>query len=144
MLSEASWDPSRGGLLTFLKTLVKNDMLNVLQSASGRRDRLYGLNDGDNKTNIEVNVQLAREGDPTDPEMRIIFHEEEEASEARFEALLEAVGEKPELMDVLEKILDGIEPRPRFLAKALDTSVDDINNRLRKIRRVALLIGRKS
>jgi uncharacterized protein YdbL (DUF1318 family) len=59
----------------------------------------------------------------------------------RVDGLFQAVNDDPELEAVMSAILDGCEPKPRYLAAELGVSVEDINNRLKRLRRRAMKGG---
>ena len=56
----------------------------------------------------------------------------------RVNALFQAVSGEQELEEVLEAIMNGCEPKPRYLAAELGVPVEDINNRLKRLRRRVL------
>lgn len=69
---------------------------------------------------------------PATPEQIMLKKEE---IEYRERVLFEAVDGDPELEDVLEAIIHGCEPKARYIAEELNVPVEDIYNRLRKLRR---------
>ena len=72
-----------------------------------------------------------------------ILLEKEAAAQAaeRADVVFQAVNDEPELEAVMSAILDGCEPKPRYLAAQLGISVEGINNRLKRLRRRAMKGG---
>ncbi len=56
----------------------------------------------------------------------------------RANELFQAVSGEQELEEVLEAVMNGCAHTPRHLAAELDVPIQDINNRLKRIRRRAL------
>ena len=54
--------------------------------------------------------------------------------ERRIDSLLKSLADEKDLMEVLEAMLEG-EAKPKDIADRLKTSVTDINNRLKRIKR---------
>lgn len=58
------------------------------------------------------------------------------------EQLLQAVSGEPELEQIVQLIISGCEPRPRYLATESGVPVNEINTRLKRLRRRALRLGK--
>lgn len=109
---ERAWDPGRGALLPYLQGVV-DSLLNHAAAAAdvSRTDR--------------VTVELA----PESPD---------EAASDRVERLRAHLRLYPALLAVVDAIAAHCDPRPQALAAHLGTTVADINNRLKRLRRIAL------
>ncbi len=58
-----------------------------------------------------------------------------EQMERRANMIFNAVSGEPELEEVVEAIINGCEPKPRYLAAEIGVPVEDIYNRRKRIRR---------
>ena len=117
---ERRWDPQRGPLIPWLKDQVKSILDALAQSASSRYEMLPP---GDNN---EVEKRDAMQ--VPDPEKNALV-------KARIDALFGAVSDEPELEEIVEAIISGCDPTPRHLADELGVAVNDVNNRLKRLRR---------
>ena len=122
---ERRWDPTKGPLVPWLKDQVKSVIDALATSAPSRREVLAVERDEEDQEEKELAVQ------PTTQEKKLLTAE-------RVNALFQAVSDDRELEEVVEAIMNGCEPTPRHLAAELNVSVQDINNRLKRIRRRAL------
>ncbi|MBN2258846.1 MAG: sigma-70 family RNA polymerase sigma factor [Anaerolineaceae bacterium] len=120
------WDPEKGQLLPWLQLQSKSVMDALAKSASHRHE--MSLSDLD----IE---SLAIE---QPPDLESVLPEEARADIRRkVEMLFRAVDDVPELREILQAILDGCSPRPRYLALELNISIREVDNRLKRLRRCA-------
>ena len=130
---DRSWDPGRGELVPTLKRIVESELDHLWKN---KARRLEG------STPNDPEQQAAQESGASeiDPE----FHQQEAAeiledaedrtsASARVSALFAAVEDEPELQAVLEAIMDGCTPKPRFLAEHLGVPVEQIYNRMRRL-----------
>jgi len=58
----------------------------------------------------------------------------------KYAALFYAVSGDSELEEVLDAVINGCELKPRFLAQALNVPVQNIYNRMRRLRRKAVAL----
>lgn len=119
------WDPDKGQLLHWLQAQSRSVIDALAKSAPHRR---------------EVDLpELEGLAASQFPDLLEIVLEEETAAQNRqkAEALLQAVDGEPELREVLQIILGGCEPWPRYIASELDISVREVDNRLKRLRRRA-------
>jgi hypothetical protein len=72
-----------------------------------------------------------------DPLELMIEREEKAQIRQKTETLVGIVKEDPELGEVLQVILAGCEPWPRYIALELGISVREVDNRLKRLRRRA-------
>lgn len=133
---ERTWDPERGELMPTLKRHVQSELDHLWKREAFNRERA----DPDDLGQQEQQEAAAPGADPLassppDPQQILERKEDLASASARVEALFVAVADEPELAQVLEAIMDGCDPRPRFLAEHLKVPVTDIYNRLRRLSR---------
>lgn len=119
------WDPDKGELLPWLQTQSRSIIDALAKSASHRREVSI----------LEMeNLILVQSPDPLE-----IMIEKEAKIQIRqqVDTLFLAVDGEPKLRDVLECIMNNCEPKARYLADELGVPVEDIYNRLRRLRRFA-------
>lgn len=139
------WDPDKGPLVPWLMDQVKSELDALARSAAHWREE-----------SLEPDWQLVEVGDRTeeraelrtdpsldgrtDPETALIESEAFALAETRVAELFEAINGDQELQAVVQAMMDGSEPQPRHLAEYLGISVEETNNRLKRLRRRALAI----
>lgn len=132
---DRTWDPTRGDLLPTLKRMVDSELDHLWR----RPARLCERAEPEDPRAQEDQERRALETDvtalPIDPELAIANAEDRATPSVRVAALFESVANEPELQMVVEAIMDGCDPKPRHLAEHLKVPVNDINNRLRRLRR---------
>ncbi len=116
------WDPAKGPLLPWLRWQVKSLMSHLADSAASRHE-----------TSLDAEQDLSIPG----PEDSLLEEERRQEMKAQVQDLFEAVSDKPDLAEVIQAIMDGCEAKPKPLAAKLGTAVEDIDNRLRRLRRLA-------
>lgn len=119
------WDPARGELLPWLQAQV-NSILDALAKSAPHRHEVGLL-----ETEISGVTQLS------DPLEVVLDEEAKTETKQKVNTLLRIGDSEPELREILEIILDGCEPKPRHIAVELGVPVQDINNRLKRLRRRA-------
>lgn len=137
LTGERKWDPEKGELLSWLKDQVKSIVDATAHSAAHRYETAsleLMLEDG---TLDVAEYRVIQAGSSAvsygaDPKEAIIQSEESERQAAE---LFEAMDGDPNLEEILLAVWDGCECKPQTLAALLSTSVSDINNRLKRIRR---------
>jgi hypothetical protein len=114
---ERGWDPRRGALLPYLQGVV-DSLLSHAAAAPDVSRTVYA----------EPPAALTAEADP---------------AEERIERLRAALQREQQtaLLAVMDAIAANCEPRPQALAAHLGTSVADVNNRLKRLRRLALRVA---
>jgi len=120
------WDPARGELFPWLQAQSNSIIDAFAKSAPNRHE--VNLPEAENLAIFQA----------SDPLEIVLDQETQSQMEQRVTALLRAIDTEPELKEILEIILDGCEPQPRYLALALGVPVPNINNRLKRLRRRAL------
>ncbi|MDX2170059.1 MAG: hypothetical protein SF182_23515 [Deltaproteobacteria bacterium] len=113
---ERAWDPARGALLPYLEGVVDSLLSHLADSLDNRIQERWS----------DTYDRAADGGAHDDPVERI-------------EALRAAVqrSAQPALLAVLAALAAGCEAKPQALAAQLATSVADVNNRLKRLRRLA-------
>jgi hypothetical protein len=144
---ERKWDPEKGELLPWLKDQVKSVIDALAKSASHRRES--SIDGGDDEDSFsEPEEYIAHMVDPSDnldrltPEEILIDKEiDEERKETalyKYSALFYAVEGDAELEEVLDAVINGCELKARFLAQELNVPVENIYNRLKRLRRKSM------
>jgi DNA-directed RNA polymerase specialized sigma24 family protein len=133
---ERHWDPTKGPLVPWLKDQVKS-VIDALANAAVMRHETQAP-EGDS---IEEFVEGPGASRSLSPEAILLEKEAAAQAAERADVLFQAVNEEPELEAVMSAILDGCEPKPRYLAAELGVSLEDINNRLKRLRRRAMKGG---
>ena len=113
-----AWDPEKMALLPFMQGVVDSLMSHLAESLDNRIQQRW---DG---SSVIDSVAAAEEGD--DAEQRI----------ERLRVALTTSGSR-DLLDVVDAITRGCEPKPQALAGWLRVSVADVNNRIKRLRRLA-------
>jgi hypothetical protein len=133
---ERHWDPAKGPLVPWLKDQVKS-VIDTLANAAVRRHETQSAEGGD------IEESVAGPSTSRSLSLETILLENEAAAQMaeRVDGLFQAVNDDPELEAVMSAILNGCEPKPRYLAAELGVSVEDINNRLKRLRRRAMKGG---
>jgi DNA-directed RNA polymerase specialized sigma24 family protein len=129
-------------LLNCLKSIVDSDINHLVQSADNLRQRPVSENQDGEELRDKMEFAAAHDNynelisqQPSSPEDHLVHIDEQEA-ERRIDSLLKSLAGEKDLMEVLEAMLEG-EAKPKDIADRLKTSVFDINNRLKRIRRHA-------
>jgi len=133
---ERHWDPAKGPLVPWLKDQVKS-VIDALANAAVRRHETQSTEGED----VEESVADPGTSRSLSPEAILLENEAVAQMAERADALFQAVNDDPELEAVVSAILDGCEPKPRYLAAELGVFVEDINNRLKCLRRRAMKGG---
>lgn len=127
-------------LLNCLKSIVDSDINHLVHSADNFRQRPVIENQDGEELRDKMEFQAAHDNynelisqQPSNPEDHLVNIDEQEA-ERRIDRLLKSLAGEKDLMEVLEAMLEG-EAKPKDIADCLKTSVFDINNRLKRIRR---------
>lgn len=147
---ERNWDPDKGELLPWLKDQIKSVIDALAKSASHRKESsLFSDNDGliEREKIIAKEINPSENHDRMSPEEFFIYLEQEqersERASNKSSALFYAVEGDTELEEILEAVMDGVELKARFLAEKLEVPVEDIYNRLKRLRRKAMSIKEK-
>jgi hypothetical protein len=72
-----------------------------------------------------------------------VLEEERARVKQKVEALFRAVDDVPEVREVLQVILNGCPPQPRYLALELNISVRGVDDRLKRLRRRAYKLAQE-
>jgi DNA-directed RNA polymerase specialized sigma24 family protein len=120
---ERAWDPNRGPLLPYLEGVVDSLMSHLAASLDNRLQESWS-----------ESHDRAGEGPVVgDPAERL----------ERLRALLRC-DQQHALLAVVDAVAAQIEPKPQAIAQHLNTTVADINNRLKRLRRYAQKIVQKT
>jgi len=119
------WNPARGPLLPWLQAQSRSIIDALAKSASHRHEV------------STLDLEGLASAHSPDPLEAVLEKEANAQSMRRVAALFQAVDKEPELQTVLQVILDSCEPRPRYIAAELGVPVDEVNNRMKRLRRRA-------
>ncbi|MBK7781775.1 MAG: hypothetical protein IPJ58_13605 [Ardenticatenia bacterium] len=137
------WNPERGELYPWLCEQVKSEVSNLANSDARKREVLVSSDEDDEALDpMAGRGALHQDDDPAlmDPEDILLDRDASNNVRRRVDALYRAVNDRPELIVVLEAIIDGCEPKSRFLAGWLAIPGGVVDNRLRALRRSAARI----
>ena len=123
---ERQWDPTKGPLVPWLKDQIKS-VLDALAKSAPHRHETQALAGEDKAERVGIGAASP----PPNPEEQLLQAE-------RVNTLFQAVSGEQELEEVLEAVMNGCEPKPRYLAAELGVPVENINNRLKRLRRRVL------
>lgn len=138
------WDPQKGPLIPWLKDQIRSVMDHLYHSAAHQHEVAIPESDDDEQFLEKVEYQASSiessgTAELSDPEEVLLEREVEEAAkeqmERRANMIFNAVSGEPELEEVVEAIINGCEPKPRYLAAEIGVPVEDIYNRRKRIRR---------
>ena len=119
---ERAWDPARGALLPYLEGVVDSLMSHLAASFDNRSQERWS-----------ASHDVAADGPPAgDAEDRV----------ARLRAALQR-DQQHTLLAVVDAIAARVEAKPQAIAQHLGTTVADINNRLKRLRRYAQRMGQE-
>jgi DNA-directed RNA polymerase specialized sigma24 family protein len=139
-----NWDPHKGPLVPWLRDQVRSEIDHLCYSRAHRYEvPIPKSEDGEELTDVLVDYASQQDtfGDTLvqDPEQIIL---RKEAIQRGEDALFQAAGGDPELEEVLINAFANYDPKPQHLAAAIGVPVEDIYNRLRRLRRRAMKLLR--
>ena len=135
---ERKWDPDKGELEPWLCAQVKSAISHLIESSVHKHERADVSEELDNRpATAVVASSSARFAVGTE----IIVLREIDAA-AKVAAIYDVTADDPEVEELVTAILDGCESKPRMLAQQLGTDVQDINNRLKRLRRRVVEVRR--
>ncbi len=139
---ERQWDPARGPLETWLRWCIKSVMYALYQAGNHEvQPPIETEEEGSMDWMDWIDWAAWKRGyvgsnsPPQTPEETLLAAEEHTAAKQRVQVLLDDVSDAPELERIILAILDGCEPKPRFLAEELNIPVEEVNNQLKRLRR---------
>lgn len=124
---DRKYDPDKGNLRYWLRYQVRSVLSALVLSAAHRSE--MGL----------LEEEILSDKQSTSPEKSLSEEEYRKFVSQSVAAIFEVADTDPDLLSIVEAITNGCEPKPRFLAEALNVDVKEINNRLKRLRR----LGRK-
>jgi len=136
----SGFDADRGELLPYLKALVSRSISNLSNSAENRHEVSIRLRIDEDGNAEDIEDYIDQQQDPEAvPSPEDILSKPDE----RVTALFDAVDGDDALTELLDAVMRTGETTAQPLAKHLRTTAADINNRLKKLRRVAGKIAPK-
>lgn len=149
-LAGRSWDPRKGELLPWLKWCIKSELDNSAKKLATKNEFL--LIDRKNDVDFEIGINpriavLAESENPTDPETILVQKEKEALFNREIDGIYGFVQGNEALEELVLAMACHIDedktlrkPKRRELANYLDVSVDEINNRFKRLRRHLLKV----
>jgi DNA-directed RNA polymerase specialized sigma24 family protein len=142
---QRKWDPNKGELLPWLRDQIKSILDALVWSAAHRHETPISEDHGaegsrERPRNTTSYAEQPFTGQALSPEKCLLEKGEMQKADRKIERLFEEIEEDPELEEVLIAIMDGCEPKPRYLAAELGVRVSEIYNRMKRLRRRALAI----
>ena len=133
------WDPSKGKLLPWLRDQVRSEIDHHFYQSANQHEIPFPQNEDQEDESVEQIIPFndSLHASIPKPEQAILDKEKRGIIKQRVDSLYDAIDGIPVLEEIFEAILDGCEPKPRELAKQLGIPVQDVNNRLKRIRRRA-------
>lgn len=132
------WDPNKGELLPWLKDQVKSEVDALFRSAARHRE-IAVPDDYPEAADLLIHSRLASD-DPLHNERSetpedILLRKERDS--LRSDTVWELALGDDELEEIVIAVSDGCDSTPRALARYLGVPVEDIYNRLKRLRRRA-------
>lgn len=144
---DRNWDPSRGSLFNWLKYQVNSVMDAWIKSEPGKYEISFG-DDGEDEEAGErsdiIAIEDARDETAVHPEDALVDQETAQDVSEMVRNIFQAIDDDPELVELVEYILQSGEIRQRFVAPELGTTVENISNRKKRLRRYKSQIRRPS
>lgn len=141
LLGDRKWDPCKGALEPWLKDQVKSEIDHLYRSA-GNQHEIQSLDDPeDDELTVAVAAQasqVALLSSRPSAEAEVIIKEEQDNVRNQVDEILTILEDLPELQEIVFAVLDGCEPKPRYLGESLGIPVREVNNRLKRLRRLVL------
>jgi len=135
---ERQWDPDRGELWPWLKAQIRSELSHLYKSASARHERvIYDesiLEEEPESQDSEQREAIERAGVPS-AEDEALRRERAALASKMVGAVLTLVEDDPELLEMIEVMMDDCPYKPQSLAERLGVSVKNINNRQKRLRR---------
>ena len=122
------WDPGRVPLLTFLQRVVDSLVSHLSESADNRLQTSWRSNPPDLDAQPNPNHDSGHDAEGKIDHLRAALHAQRQ----------------DDLIEVLDAIRLHCDPTPQAVAAHLGTTVTDINNRLKRLRRLAQRIAKET
>lgn len=138
------WDPSRGPLMPYLKAVVDSLVSHLAESKDNQLQRRVPQGDEEQEElwdrsefraplNDPNNLRASQGAQPPAPDEALV----EQQADRRIAGLFEAIRDNPTLEELVEAIME-VGPKPADIADYLHVTVSEVNNRLKRLRRLAL------
>jgi DNA-directed RNA polymerase specialized sigma24 family protein len=134
------YDPNLGELLPWLKDQVKSEIDALFNSASHRNDQPVLVGQAETDSPNESPDMPARAASAVSILFRLSPEEltlRDEAIRARVDAIFAVADNDPDLVAIVEAIMDGCSPKSQALADRLGLEVKEVYVRTRRLRRRA-------
>lgn len=133
------WDPDKGELEPWLIQQVNSEISHLVESRLHKNEVTDISESVENSEIVSTATSSPSSGFfPIDP-AKIVLKQQE--IEEKLSIIYEAADGDPELDAVIMSVLDGCDPKPRYLSAELGVPIKDINNRIRKLARRVMKDG---
>jgi len=138
------WDPSRGPLMPYMKAVVDSLVSHLAESKDNQLQRRVPQGDEEQEDlwdqsefraplNDPNNLRDSQGAQPVAPDEALV----EQQADRRIAEVFEAIRDNPTLEKLVEAIME-VGPKPADIAEYLHVTVSEVNNRLKRLRRLAL------
>lgn len=138
------WNPSRGPLMFYLKAVVDSLVSHLAESKDNQlqrrvpqgdeeQDELWDQSEFRASLNDPNNLRASQGAQPLAPDQALV----ERQADRRIAQVFEAIRDNPTLEKLVEAIME-VGHKPADIAEYLHVTVGEVNNRLKRLRRLAL------
>lgn len=133
---EWNWDPSKFPLFTWLKYRVNSVMDHWINSKFRKHEIPFAdedLNEEAGEKSNSIEIEDAEDLYATEPEVELLDGESVQTASIAVKLIFDSISGDPELEELVDYIMRTGEVRPRLVAEGLSTTVDNVNNRKKRL-----------
>jgi DNA-directed RNA polymerase specialized sigma24 family protein len=127
-----NWNPDEADLIPWLVQQLKSEINHLVETAAHAHERAELDDVSTMPSDMPSTLASSTSFYSQDPAQILLTQEEQQE---KINALYDAASGSPDLEELLMALLDGCEPKPRYIAEELNRDVKDVNNSIRKLRR---------
>ena len=135
---EWNWIPSEIPLYPWLKYRVNSVIDHWINSKFRKHEIPFAdedLNEEAGEKSDSIEVDNAEDLDAVEPEAELLNKESSRTASTKVKLIFEAISGDSELEQLVDYVMQTGEKRQRFIAEGIETTVDDINNRKKRLYR---------
>lgn len=135
---EWNWIPSEIPLYPWLKYRVNSVIDHWINSKFRKHEIPFAdedLNEEAGEKSNSIEVDNAEDLDAVEPEAELLNKESSRTASTKVKLIFEAISGDSELEQLVDYVMQTGEKRQRFIAEGIETTVDDINNRKKRLYR---------
>lgn len=135
---EWNWDSSKYPLFTWLKHRINSVMDHWINSKFRKHEIPFAdedLNEEAGEKSNSIAIEDAEDLYATEPEVELLHGESRQNASITVKLLFESITGDLELEALVDYVMNTGETRPRFVAKSLGTTVENVNNRKKRLYR---------